>query len=231
MNYLCNALRFNSLIQHFLNVSLDPAVDGHENSVCLTSEGVEIFPCVLIWWNYVPLRRDPPDMLIMSISLFLALFLCFRPSCAVTVRGRGCGPNLNREAESSAERLASSLFVSRVGLIAGIGRVRRRSRSKPSPRHSLHRTRALDSAVWRQSLPCLQRSISARINNTSAEFTPPFWWHTLSSLPTTPPWSQPTAKDRPEHWMSTSHRVHRPSTWSIRKEQHAGAVGHDGGAI
>jgi hypothetical protein len=48
LNYLCNALHFNSLIQHFLHVSLDPAVDGHENSVRLTSEGVETFPCVLI---------------------------------------------------------------------------------------------------------------------------------------------------------------------------------------
>ena len=30
-------------------------------------------------------------MLIMSLSLFLALFLCFRPSCVVTVRGRDVG--------------------------------------------------------------------------------------------------------------------------------------------
>jgi hypothetical protein len=94
------------------------------------------------------------DNVLLSLSSIISLFpavLCCR------CEREGCGPNLKRGAGSNAMRLASSLLTSRVGLNAGIGRVRRRSRTKPGPHHSLHRARALDSAVRRQSLPCLER--------------------------------------------------------------------------
>lgn len=87
------------------------------------------------------------DNVSLSLSSTISLFPAVSPSCVVTEKGRDVGRPYGRggAAESNAERPASSLFTLRAELNARIGRVRRRSRTKPGPYVTLHRAGALDS--------------------------------------------------------------------------------------